>query len=243
MPFAVFLDILGTSRAMTNLPDDFVFQPDCMSARSRFQKALEWAAKKAGGDLVFYASFSDCGYLIIQNPLAVLHAVRTAMYHSMRDVPVRGGIGYGNFGVEGTTHRWNGIAVGTEASFFGSAIVRAHRAESCGHKGFRILVHDSAVEALKSQHCGISVYPEDMRIRDEEYQPVEVPGTVVEIPFSQYPDVTHEVCYIGNDNVTGWLRCVDLLEEEFAPDASAVIHYAEARAALQRFEQLREVGK
>ncbi len=247
MPFAVFFDMLGTSQAMTSLPDDHEFEKDDWSklsfARSRFRAGLKWGAERAKDSLVLCASFSDCGYFVIKSPVQVLRAVRRAMNHFQGNVPVRGGIGFGNFGVDGTTHQWNGSSAFTEASFFGSALVRAHRAESCGHKGFRILVHESAVEGLKAEHVGISVYPEDTAVRDEEDPaPPDVPGTVVEIPFSPYPDVAHEVCWIGHDHITDWFRSIDWLEKTFHPDASSRDHYSESRAALERFQRMRLTG-
>ena len=247
MPFAVFFDILGTSRMMTSLPDDHVFEKDEWSKfsfmRSRFRDGLKWGAERAEDNLLLCASFSDCGYFIIKSPLAVLQAVRRAMQHFKGDVPVRGGIGFGNFGVDGTTHRWNGLSAFTEASFFGSSIVRAHRAESCGHKGVRILVHESAVQALMDEHIGISVYPEDISDRDEEDPaPPDVPGTVVEIPFSPYSDVAHEICFIGHDYIDDWYRSLNFLEKDFSPDSSSRDHYTQSRAALDRFQKMRLTG-
>jgi hypothetical protein len=87
------------------------------------------------------------------------------------------------------------------------------------------------------------VYEEDTRPRDEEWSEIRVPGTVVVIPNSPYPDVNHEVCYIGNDSVSDWLKRVAWLEERFKPDFSAAIHYAEARAALSRFAAMRMNGR
>ncbi len=241
MPFAVFFDMLGTSRAMTSLPDSHVFEREIQSARSNFKTALDWAADRAESGLLLKASFSDCGYLIVSDPLKTLDAVRTAMLHFFfNNIPVRGGVGFGNFGLEETTHRWSANAPCTDASFFGSSIVRAHRAESCGHKGFRILVHESAARTLMLQHSGISVFEEDLRPRDDEWFEISVPGTVVPIPSSPYPDVTHEVCYIGNDNIREWLRGVDLIELRFEPDATSAIHYLESRSALERFAAMRQ---
>ena len=83
MPFSVILDVLGTSGALCSLPDDYAFENDESGQYHRissdFQEGLNEGALEAGNDLLLCASFSDCGYLIVQKPLATLHAVRSAM--------------------------------------------------------------------------------------------------------------------------------------------------------------------
>jgi hypothetical protein len=247
MPFALFVDVLGTGQVMTSLPDDYVFPKESWREpkwrTGKFRDGLRWGAERAQDSLLLCALFSDCGYIIADSPLEILHAVRVAMWHFKSNLPVRGGVGFGNFGIDQTSHHWSGAGAFTEASFFGSALVRAHRAESCGHKGFRIFVHESAVDALTRQQEGILVFPEDTAIRDEEYtHPPPVPGTGVAIPNSPYDDVAHEVCCIGDDDIEDWYRATDILEEQYSPLASARIHYIETRNALDRFNRLRTGG-
>jgi hypothetical protein len=244
MPFAIFFDMLGTSDAMTSLPDDHVFNDDThiVLNRSQFQESLRLTASMLGKQLIFCASFSDCGYLIIESPMEVLHAVRRAMYFFY--VPVRGGIGFGNFGLGGTTHTWNGHTAISESNFFGSALVRAHRAESCGLKGLRTFVHESAAPALGAafvnSYPGVAVFPEDTADTDDEYlPPVSVPGAPLDVPLSPYPDVKTEICYIGDEIIDRWYRRIDMLERAFPPGPEAAIHYKESRNALARFESLR----
>lgn len=243
MAYALFVDMLGTSCEMLRLPDDYAFSNDPVSPhrwkRRGLRDALKWASEAAGDSLLLTAAFSDCGYIVTGSPLAILHAARSVMWHATHYAPLRGGIGFGNFAVDETVHQWGGTAARTQARFYGSAIVRAHRAESCGYKGIRVFVHNSAATPLRKA-IDIDVFPEDIRPRDEEYVPAgPLPGTVVRIEASEFADVVHEICYIGDDSVEEWRRRVELLEREHDVDHVAVNQYAATREALSRFSELR----
>jgi len=246
MYFAVFLDILGTSKYFLELPDDYSFENDddhlgYRWVRSEFHRAIQGVSKTTKSDLVFVASFSDCAYLIYRNPRIVLLSTKLLMswlYQS--GVPVRGGIGYGNFGFDKALHNATRHFTSTESSFFGSSIVRAHLAEQCGHKGLRMFVHDSAANLLSKTHEGLLVYPEDKSIyMEEDPRPETVSGTVV--PLEGYSDsISSEICFIGDESIDMYLRALEMMEVHVDPGDPAQIHYNESRRAIEKFKNLRQ---
>lgn len=247
MPFAVFLDILGSSRFVTSLPDDYDFKEDGAEfigypyARSEFHRRISIATDIASQGLIFRASFSDCAYLIYDDASGISLAASIAMRLFNGCVPVRGGIGYGNFGLGRTIHVSDDQGSSTEASFFGSALVRAQEAERCGLKGLRVFVHSSAAPSLMALHKGIMVHPELNRSELEEGErPETLGGTVVELKGEASPDVQYELCFIGRDSIDRYLRGLQMLERIFPPGESDSIHYEQSRMALCRFQSLRE---
>lgn len=65
-----------------------------------------------------------------------------------RGIPVRMGIGYGSFAALRFRSDITSDSGDHAAQFLGTAIVRAHAAETCGIKGLRILLHPSVVPLL-----------------------------------------------------------------------------------------------
>lgn len=239
MAFALFIDVLGTGRAMEALPDQHIFRGRD-SSRDAFRESIASAARVAGSEVLLTAVFSDCAYVVTKSATGSLRAARVIMEFCVGRVPVRGGIGLGNFALDRTMHEWDGMAPIAEASFFGSALVRAHRAEQSGEKGFRILVHESAAPGLEAENPPGGVYEERPAPTERSGFPPFRPGTLVLIPDPKRKDVSHEVCYIGDDPVAHWYDGVDSLERQYRPDVGAQIHYSETRAALTRFAALRD---
>ncbi len=246
MPFAVFLDILGSSHYFTTLPDDYDFADeaaDCVGyhyARLEFHDAIRIATAIATQGLVFRASFSDCAYLIYDDPKGILLATAIAMRHFYHRVPVRGGIGYGNFGMGRTVHESDGKSSSTEASLFGSALVRAFEAEHCGLKGMRVFVHSGAAPQLAATHKGITVYSElDYAEIEEGERPQTLGGTVIELQGESAPNVRHELCFIGHEGIDRYLRGLEKLKLAFPLGESDSAHYDQTRIALHRFQSLR----
>lgn len=247
MPFAVFFDILGTSHYFSSLPDDHDFSKDpeylgYQYARKEFHRTIRAAMDVYKGGLVFHASFSDCAYLIYEQAEGISKASSMIMRWTIGVVPIRGGIGFGNFGLGGVFHKADGRSISSESSFFGSCLVRAHTAEGCGLKGFRIFIHDSAVEELRKIHQGIKIYPEIdySKFEDDEMPPPDVGGTVIDIINPVNPEVRHELCFVGHDDLDRYFRAVSMLKKIFPPTESASIHYDETLLVLSRFKELRE---
>ena len=63
-------------------------------------------------------------------------------------IPIRIGIGYGTFAALRFRSDITADSGDHAAQFLGTAIVRAHAAESCGIKGMRILLHPSVIPML-----------------------------------------------------------------------------------------------
>ena len=247
MPFAAFFDILGTSRIFTGLADDYRFEGDEWEyggyayARREFHRGLEAAVDLAPRGFLFRASFSDCGYLIYDDPASLLLAAGTAIRWFYRCAPVRGGIGYGNFGLGTTLHSSNARGTSTEASFFGSALVRAHAAEACGLKGLRALVHDSAAYRLSNVQgvdfvCPIYDY---MQHEEGDERPPTLPATVIRLATESAQGVSHELCFIGHDDTDRYFRSLEMLQRQFPPDGEALQHYQRSKEALHYFQSLR----
>src|SRR5688572_12632265 len=90
--------------------------------------------------------FSDCAFLVYENALRAALAAAGLMRHFIRrGVPVRLGIGKGTFyDMEyATTTTADESRVVSKSRFYGTAVINAHAAETCGGKGMRIFLHRS----------------------------------------------------------------------------------------------------
>jgi hypothetical protein len=95
--------------------------------------------------------FSDCAFLVYQNSLRATVGASDLMRRFItRGVPVRMGLGKGTFyDLEYmTTTTAAESRVVSKSRFYGTAVVNAHTAESCGGKGMRIFLHKSLEEDL-----------------------------------------------------------------------------------------------
>jgi hypothetical protein len=264
MPFAAFFDMLGSTKAFASLPDDYDFEqhrdrdfssiekllerPEglnfhtYMNAREDFHEAMSWAAEDAHGSLLLHASFSDCAYIICSTASAICQASSSAMRSCFRsNVPVRGGIGYGNFGIGQTMHFARQGMLSTESAFYGSSVIRAYMAERCGLKGFRLFVHNSAAPQLLALHPNLTGYPELDFSSYEEGQQVPNPPCGVLIPLENEvgQEVGYEMSFLGYDNVESFYRSVEMIRLAFPPDATSVVHYEKTLSALDLMDILR----
>jgi len=247
MPYAVFFDILGTSRIFLNISDEYEF--DCpewenhnyTKTRRNFHRSLQIATEVVPQGLRFIASFSDCAYLIYDDATSLLLATGVAMQNFYQTlVPVRGGIGYGNFGVDRVVHASSIRSISTEASFFGSALVRAHAAEQCGLKGFRVFVDASAGQTLTEKNKEDLAYIDESTM-EEGIRAGTAPAIVIQlVGESALSFVTHELSFIGRDHAELYLRAIDMIELIFPPDEYALEHYISSRKAIHHFELLRD---
>ena len=98
-------------------------------------------------------AFSDSAFVAVPYFLNALYLGRDIMRECIRQkIPVRMGIGGGSFLILGFGSDVRPTNAYNSASFLGTAVVRAHRAEKCGIKGFRILLHPSVAESSEYQH-------------------------------------------------------------------------------------------
>jgi len=256
--YAGFFDMLGSSAYFEQLPDDHDFenasraQREYADARKHFREVLEFSVEHlpatelpltAGNSGVkLCALFSDCAYVISHDAVLFAHHVAGLMRSFInRGIPVRGGVGFGNFGFDRTATLSLPGGFLTEASFFGSAIVRAHRAEACGLKGFRIFVHSSAVAGL-TEHIGEDrIFPARRFESEEDGRPPELPGVVVRMRDHTHPQVTHELCWIGHQAVDDCMGEVERIKRAFPPDERSEVHYLQTMESLHHFDKLRMV--
>lgn len=263
MPFAVFFDMLGSTRMFAELPDEIDFDkvPDPISgsfddnappwakdyfsywkARSNFHRSISIATDVVTEFFLFRASFSDCAYLVYSTPLGISLAAAVAMRMFYRScVPVRGGIGYGNFGKDRVIQIFRKNHVSTESFFFGSALARAHVAESCGLKGLRVFIHESAAPQLKSLNSDVSVFPRrGWDEFDEGECPKTLPGTVISLHDEATTEVKNELCFIGDDDVSIYLRALEMIKSAFPPRREDAIHYEKTIHMLNYIMSLRD---
>jgi hypothetical protein len=188
----------------------------------------------------FVSLFSDCFYFVCNSPLLFSIEARKFLHRLLHDnIPVRGGIGYGNFHFERTLHMATSAVNINESSFFGSSIVFAHEAESCKLKGLRVFVHRSAANALANLYDGTPVFPEIRLQTADDRPPPSFGATTIPIPDSEVDDVQHELCHIGDERVETYLSIVDTIEAASGAAGKAKVHYAETRRALERVRLLR----
>jgi hypothetical protein len=244
--FALFLDMLGTSHTLAGYPDDHKFSNDqgnfsdpFMDAHRRFRQATALAADCARGE-AFVALFSDCMYFVSNDIHDFCHDVSALLYFMRYEyIPFRGGIGKGNFHFEQTSHTSKSNLNFNESSFFGTSIVRAHRAESCGLKGIRVFVHQSAAPDLVQAFDGLEAFPEQRLQTEEDPRPPSFGILTLEIPGSPVSDVAHEVNYVGDRSLDQEFRGLDMIESRFRPDKGSLVHYVETREFLERVKRKR----
>lgn len=91
-------------------------------------------------DSVFVAT--NHAYEAVSIAVNLLHALLP------QKIPMRIGIGYGSFAALRFSSDITSDAGDHSAQFCGTAVVRAHAAETCGIKGLRILLHPSVMPLL-----------------------------------------------------------------------------------------------
>lgn len=97
-------------------------------------------------------TFSDSAFIATNYAYEAAN-IATDLLHSLlpQKIPVRMGIAYGSFAA--LRFKSDIVSDGGDhaAQFLGTAIVRAHAAETCGIKGLRILLHPSVLPLLNDK--------------------------------------------------------------------------------------------
>jgi hypothetical protein len=140
----------GSDRLDTIFSSTFNKNP-LTKAFTEFHRAMRWGLQLSQ---LRYSStaitFSDSAFVatarLYQAAGIAMHLMQSLL---RRGVPVRMGIAHGSF--EAVRFRSDITADGGDhaAHFLGTGVVRAHATESCGIKGFRILLHPSAAALLE----------------------------------------------------------------------------------------------
>jgi hypothetical protein len=96
--------------------------------------------------------FSDCAFIALNSLWKGIEmAVDIMCKLVFWGVPVRVGVGFGSFAVIRFMSDTTLAGSDHAAQFLGTAVVRAHAAESCGIKGMRILLHPTASALIKKK--------------------------------------------------------------------------------------------
>ncbi len=244
MAYALFLDTLGTRAKLRSLPANYLFRADASPGdyyyvHRKFKESVLQVAQQLPA-ISFVALFADCMYFVCNDQLLFSIEARKFLYHLLHNnVPVRGGIGYGNFHFEQASHIATSTANINESSFYGSSIVLAHEAENCGLKGLRVFVHRSAANALANLYDSTPVFPEIRAQTEDDRPPPAFGATTIPIPDSEIDDVQHELCYIGDESVDTYLSIIGNIEAISGAAGKAEGHYAETRRTLERVRMLR----
>ncbi len=159
--YAVFIDIMGFAAAIEEMSDAEHDDLDAMllspangpglaaravrfaSSYELFHKRLDELAWESHLFIHTLVIFLDSAYLVTPElRVAQNFAMDMMGYCYQWQIPLRAGIGYGNFArlAFSTLSRPSGALV-ADSPFLGSSIVRAYRAHSCKARGFHIFLH------------------------------------------------------------------------------------------------------
>jgi len=235
----VFVDLLGFAQLTEDWPRRIVHRrhgsmrtrstSDASNRLSSFHNILDQMVHEFTlmTNSIQAMSFSDCAFVLVGNSyLSAEFAVELMQHYIRAFVPVRMGIAAGTF--------WPGrqssdVAGGTVISrniFYGTAIVRAHRAESNGLAGMRIFLHESLNgvpsfgprPVLRFDKPANGVFGELSYLYDQhQYRNVSVRGDA------------------ETDDMTLWVHASDL-RDSVEKKARPRVHqqYAQTLAALNR---------
>ncbi len=98
-------------------------------------------------------TFSDSAFIATTHAYEAVN-IAIDLLHALlpQKIPVRMGIAYGSFAALRFRSDITSDGGDHTAQFLGTAIVRAHAAETCGIKGLRILLHPSVMALLNDTH-------------------------------------------------------------------------------------------
>ena len=187
---------------------------------SHFHQSLAWSISfaKMKHSLTSIV-FSDSAFVATEHLLQAVDIASHLLLSLMSSkVPVRIGLGFGSFAA---VRFKSDIALdgGDHASqFLGTSVVRAYRAESCGLKGLRILLHPSVLPLF-----------DDPKLRDQ-LRYLECPDGSAHTKA----DVRHEIDYwnVSKGNASkAWRALQDMWDD--APE-SEKIHYEATAKAIDR---------
>jgi hypothetical protein len=179
----------------------------------QFHYSLKWAVELARlSHPVTAISFSDSAFVVADRPSEVVEiGIQLTRSLLTSGVPTRAGIAWGTFAAVRFKSDIGRDSGEHAAHFLGTGVVAAHKAEGCGPKGIRLLLHPSIVPRL----AGLPV---------------------VELPANErnHIGVEHEIDYWSfnaTNSRKAWHMIQDLWNE--APE-SAQIHYEATALAVNR---------
>ena len=120
---------------------------------SRFHSSLRSELNLANMHPLTAITFSDSAFVATTYAYEAVN-IAINLLHALlwQKIPVRMGIAYGSFAALRFRSDITADSGDHAAQFLGTAIVRAHAAETCGIKGLRILLHPSVMPLLDDIH-------------------------------------------------------------------------------------------
>ena len=174
-------------------------------------------------------TFSDCAFYAADKLHSVVDYAVEVMHRSLEQrIPVRIGIGCGEFLVVRIRSDFGMTNQDHVVQFLGSGVSRAHAAEKCGIKGLRILLHPSVAllytEKWYSDH-GVST-------PREYYNRMPLPANEIH----NRANIDHEINYLWHPTHDDdyWTAIQEL---SAAAPASVQDHYAATIASMNRMRQ------
>ena len=174
--------------------------------------------------------FSDSAFVSVEFLDMMLDLARSLMRSLiLEDVPVRMGVGFGGFFAQRFSTETRGPKTHHISEFFGTAVVHAHQAESCGVSGMRILIHPSVDQWIQRQEA------EAMPVR-------KVPKfSTVSLTTTPKHGVLREVDYLRHTDEDDLLfEAVKRMHSESPP--SALRHYEETLIAMGAMKAVSVIG-
>jgi hypothetical protein len=199
-----------------------------ISTFSKFHYSLKWALDIAKMKYPLTAiTFSDSSFIATTYAHEAVN-IAIGLQQSLlgQKIPARMGIAYGSFAALRFRSDVSGEDGDHAAQFLGTAVVRAHAAETCGIKGFRILLHPSIIPLL-----------DDKQHNPESVDALWHPMRYLECPEGERAnkaDVRHEIDYWHlktTEETKVWHSFQDMWK--VAPQ-SENIHYEATAKAINR---------
>jgi len=246
--FVLFVDVLGFADLVERDEEEYVawaatLSPLRASMRTppksplqvlfqAFHRALETTLSGQGTHKSPAIVFSDSAFITEKCIHRTLDVARSLMRRLIvAGVPSRMGLGFGGFdaarfSTETVKYRTHHVS-----EFYGTAVIRAHKAESCKIPGMRVLLHESAYARINDSR----VVPRPITVNED---PVPSWLTIPLLATSPQYGVTQELNYLPA------LPADEPLEDHVremrnrAPEA-VHRHYDETLAAIQRMRESR----
>lgn len=169
-------------------------------------------------------TFSDSVFVATTNAYEAINiAIDLLQSLLSQKIPIRMGIAYGTFAALRFRSDISIESGDHAAQFLGTAIVRAHAAETCGIKGLRILLHPSVMPFLDNVCHNSIPYKQHHSIRHLECTPKErlnKVGVLHEIDYWDFPLKREVKAWQGLQDM--WSMAPLLEEEHYKATAEAI---------------------
>ncbi len=169
--------------------------------------------------------FSDSAFIVLPWLNMAIDVARRLMRRLIEaEVPARMGIAFGGFSATRFSTETRGQNTHHVSEFYGTAVVRAHGAESCGIKGMRILLHPSVIGKIQKT-----------RTPQHDHSVNRSTELLLPEPAGRH-GVTHELNYLAGDETDDQLRA-SVSEMKKCASEGFQLYYDETLAAIERMKR------